>query len=156
GEMKKVGACQRLVVTGCLSQRYPEELAAQMPEVDHFLGTSDMLKLAEVLDGKADRMLVGTPADWVIRASDPRVLTGPRASAYVKIAEGCNRTCSFCTIPQFRGKQRSRPVLDVVREVEQLVSLGVLEVNLIAQDTVAYGRDLPRGSEDKAALAELL
>ena len=139
--MKEHGACEKLVVSGCLSQRYPTELSAQMPEVDHFLGSSDMLKLGEVLDGKADRMLVGNPADWVVRASDPRVVTGPRASAYVKIAEGCNRKCSFCVIPQLRGKQRSRPADDIVREVEQLVASGVREVNLVSQDTIAYGQD---------------
>ncbi len=153
-ELKKQGACKKLVVTGCLSQRYPTELSAQMPEVDHFLGTSDMLALGKVLDGKAERMLVGNPADWVIRASDPRVVTGPKASAYLKIAEGCNRTCAFCTIPQFRGKQRSRPIDDVVREAEQLAAQGVLEVNLISQDTIAYGRDLPK--EGRASLAELV
>jgi ribosomal protein S12 methylthiotransferase len=153
-ELKKVGACKKLVVTGCLSQRYPTELSAQMPEVDHFLGSSDMLKLREVLDGKADRMLVGNPADWVIRASDPRIVTGQPASAYVKIAEGCNRSCAFCTIPTFRGKQRSRPIADVVREVEQLVASGVREVNLISQDTIAYGRDQNR--QERATLAELV
>jgi ribosomal protein S12 methylthiotransferase len=139
--MKEHGACEKLVVSGCLSQRYPTEMASQMPEVDHFLGSSDMLKLGDVLGGKADRMLVGNPAEWVIRASDPRVVTGPRASAYVKIAEGCNRKCSFCVIPQLRGKQRSRKADDVVREVEQLVSQGVREVNLVSQDTIAYGQD---------------
>ncbi len=153
-ELKKLGTLKKLVVTGCLSQRYPTELSAQMPEVDHFLGSSDMLKLKGVLDGKADRMLVGNPADWVIRASDPRVITGQPASAYVKIAEGCNRSCAFCTIPQFRGKQRSRPVSDVVREIEQLVAQGVREVNLISQDTIAYGRD--HSKEERASLAELV
>jgi ribosomal protein S12 methylthiotransferase len=152
-ELKKHGACKKLVVTGCLSQRYPEELAQQMPEVDHFLGSSDMLKLGTVLDGKAERMLVGNPADWVVRASDPRVLTDSRVSAYLKIAEGCNRTCSFCTIPQFRGKQRSRTADDIVREAEQLVAGGVLELNVISQDTIAYGRDL-RG-DDRASLADV-
>jgi ribosomal protein S12 methylthiotransferase len=153
-ELKRLGTCKKLVVTGCLAQRYPTELGSQMPEVDHFLGTSDMLKLARVLEGKADRMLVGNPADWVIRASDPRVITGNRASAYVKIAEGCNRSCAFCTIPEFRGKQRSRGADDVVREVEQLVAQGVREVNLISQDTIAYGRD--RDPADRATLAELV
>ncbi|HVJ95041.1 MAG TPA: 30S ribosomal protein S12 methylthiotransferase RimO [Labilithrix sp.] len=155
-ELKKVGACKKLVVTGCLSQRYPEELSAQMPEVDHFLGSSDMLALRRVLDAreKAPRMLVGKPADWVIRASDPRVVTGSTSSAYLKIAEGCNRTCSFCTIPQFRGKQRSRTADDIVREAEQLAAQGIVEVNLISQDTIAYGRDLPK--EGRASLAELV
>lgn len=153
-ELKKVGALKKLVVTGCLSQRYPKELSEQMPEVDHFLGSSDMLKLATVLDGKADRMLVGNPADWVVRASDPRVVTGSAASAYLKIAEGCNRSCAFCTIPQFRGKQRSRPADDIVREAEQLAAQGILEVNLISQDTIAYGRD--HAKADRASLAELV
>ena len=152
--MKEHGACEKLVVSGCLSQRYPTELSAQMPEVDHFLGSSDMLKLESVLAGKADRMLVGNPAEWVIRASDPRIVTGPRASAYLKIAEGCNRSCSFCVIPDLRGKQRSRSVSDVVREAEQLVAQGVRELNLVSQDTIAYGRDLDKG--DRRSLAELV
>jgi len=156
-ELKKQGGCSRLVVTGCLSQRYPNELASEMPEVDHFLGSSDMLKLGDVLRGGADRMLVGHPADWVVRASDPRVLTGSRVHAYVKIAEGCNRVCSFCTIPEFRGKQRSRDIDDVVREAEQLAAQGVVELNLISQDTVSYGRDLRQsGKADRGALAALV
>ena len=151
--MKEHGACEKLVVSGCLSQRYPNEMATEMPEVDHFLGSSDMLKLGDVLSGKADRMLVGNPAEWVIRASDPRVITGPRASAYVKIAEGCNRECSFCVIPQLRGKQRSRRADDVVREVEALVSEGVREVNLVSQDTIAYGQDRKYEDGELADLA---
>jgi ribosomal protein S12 methylthiotransferase len=160
-ELKKVGACKKLVVAGCLSQRYPQELSTQMPEVDHFLGSSDMLSLGRILDesrsrgkAKTPRMLVGNPADWVIKASDPRVVTGSSASAYLKVAEGCNRTCAFCTIPQFRGKQRSRTADDVVREAEQLAARGILEVNLISQDTIAYGRDLPKTG--RSSLAELV
>ncbi len=157
-EMKKHGRCERLVVSGCLSQRYSDELSEQMAEVDNFLGTSDMLKLEKVLAGGADRMLVGNPADWVIRASDPRTLSQGKVSAYVKIAEGCNRSCAFCTIPEFRGKQRSRPLDDVVREVEQLVAQGVREICLISQDTIAYGRDLkkPADREERARLADLV
>lgn len=155
-ELKDKGALKRLVVAGCLSQRHPAELAKEMPEVDHFLGSSDMMKLGDVLAGKADRMLVGNPADWVVQAANPRVLSTPGGSAYVKIAEGCNRTCSFCVIPEMRGKQRSRPVRDVVLEVTRLASEGVREINLISQDTIAYGRDLPASSADKAALADLV
>jgi len=143
---KDSGACQKLVVSGCLSQRYPEDLAADLPEVDHFLGSSDMLKLETVLSGNAARMLVGNPADWVVTASDPRRVSTRGRSAYVKLAEGCNRSCSFCVIPEMRGKQRSRPTEDIVREVEGLVAAGVLEVNLVSQDTIAYGRDLKDGS----------
>ena len=152
GQLKQGGSCERLVVAGCLSQRYPAELASDMPEVDHFLGSSDMLRLREVLDGGADRMLVGNPADWTIRATDPRRLSLRSHSAFVKVAEGCNRTCSFCAIPSIRGKQRSRPVEDVVREVEHLVELGLVEANLVSQDTIAYGRDLA----GKPSLGELV
>ncbi|MGH7297970.1 MAG: 30S ribosomal protein S12 methylthiotransferase RimO, partial [Polyangiaceae bacterium] len=153
-EYKTLGACKKLVVSGCLSQRYPGQLAEQMPEVDHFLGSSDMMKLGEVLGGKADRMLVGNPADWVVRATDPRVVTQSRASAWLKIAEGCNRTCAFCVIPQIRGKQRSRTADDVVAEAERLVDAGAIELNLVSQDTIAYGRDLPK--DDRAPLADLV
>jgi len=140
----KRGACEKLVVSGCLSQRYPQELANDLPEVDHFLGSSDMLKLEKVLQGGAERVLVGNPADWVLSATDPRRISTRGRSAYVKIAEGCNRTCAFCVIPELRGKQRSRQPDDIVREVEELAARGVLEVNLVSQDTVAYGRDLAR------------
>jgi ribosomal protein S12 methylthiotransferase len=146
-ELKKSGACRKLVVTGCLSQRYPDELAKSLPEVDHLLGSSDMLSIARVLDGDAERILVGNPADWVVRASDPRRLSTRGASAYVKLAEGCNRSCSFCVIPQIRGKQRSRDPRDVVEEVRRLADAGVLEVNLVSQDTVAFGRDLGSGQK---------
>ncbi|MCA9603760.1 MAG: 30S ribosomal protein S12 methylthiotransferase RimO, partial [Myxococcales bacterium] len=152
GRHKESGACQTLVVAGCLSQRYADDLATDMPEVDHFLGSSDMLKLGKVLEGGAARMLVGNPADWTIRATDPRRLSVRGHSAFVKIAEGCNRICSFCAIPGIRGKQRSRPIDDVVREVEQLVDMGLVEANLVSQDTIAYGRDLA----EKPKLAELV
>ncbi len=155
GRFKEEGSCQKLVVAGCLSQRYPEELAADMPEVDHFLGSSDMLKLESVLGGSAERMLVGNPADHAIRATDPRRLSQWGHSAYVKIAEGCNRICSFCAIPSIRGKQRSRPIDDLVAEVRALAEQGVREVNLVSQDTIAYGRDL-EGKPDLAALVEAI
>lgn len=150
---KDAGTCKRLVVSGCLSQRHPQELSEEMPEVDHFLGSSDMLALERVLTGDAERMLVGNPASWVVRASDPRTVSTGEASAFVKIAEGCNRTCSFCIIPELRGKQRSRAPDDVVREVEMLAGQGIFELNVVSQDTIAYGRDLPAGERsDLAAL----
>ena len=159
---KQEGACRKLVVAGCLAQRYPRELAEQLPEVDHFLGTADLLRLPEILassDAKAaGRVLVGNPADYLPRANDPRTLSGPAHSAYVKIAEGCSRRCSFCAIPSFRGRQRSRPIRDLMRECERLLSRGVVELNLVSQDTVRYGRDLASGDNLTrlvAALAEL-
>src|SRR4029077_15538978 len=94
--------------------------------------------------------------DWIVKASDPRVVTDSAVSAYVKIAEGCNRTCSFCSIPEFRGKQRSRTADDVVLEAEQLAAQGVLELNLISQDTIAYGRDARTVTTDRSRLADLV
>jgi ribosomal protein S12 methylthiotransferase len=149
---KKDGSCKKLVVAGCLSQRYPGDLAKDLPEVDHFLGSSDMLKLGPALRGDAERVLVGNPADWVVTAADPRLVSTRGASAYLKLAEGCNRKCSFCVIPQIRGKQRSRRPDDVVEEARRLVDAGVLELNLVSQDTVAYGRDL----DEEARLADVV
>jgi ribosomal protein S12 methylthiotransferase len=157
GAFKEAGSCKKLVVSGCLSQRYPEQLEQEMPEVDHFLGSSDMLKLGAVLrsseDHPVERMLVGSPADYLFKATDPRLPSIGTHSAYVKIAEGCSRTCSFCIIPSMRGKQRSRPLEDIVAEVEQLVASGTREINLVSQDTVSYGRDL---KEDGRNLADLV
>lgn len=152
-ELKKTGACQKLVVAGCLSQRHPDEIASGLPEVDHILGSSDMLKLGQVLTGDAERILVGNPADWVVGAKDPRTLSTRGASAYLKIAEGCNRSCAFCVIPQLRGKQRSRTPEDVIDEAKRLVDAGVVEINLVSQDTIAYGRDR-KGSPRLAELVE--
>jgi ribosomal protein S12 methylthiotransferase len=148
------GTCKTLIVAGCLSQRYSSDLAAQMPEVDHFLGSSDMLKLADVLSGKGERVMVGNPADWVMRASDPRLLTQSRASVWMKLAEGCNRACSFCVIPQIRGAQRSRPVDDLMAEAERLVASGAIELNVVSQDAIGYGRDLP--TADRVPLADVI
>jgi ribosomal protein S12 methylthiotransferase len=151
-QWKSEGRCRKLVVTGCLVQRHPEELAEGIPEIDHLLGSSDMMKLKQALGRDAVKVDVGQPADWLVSATSPRVLTTRGASAYLKIAEGCNRTCSFCVIPELRGKQRSRTIEDVVREAEELAGRGVLELNLVSQDTVAYGRDL----ETRPRLAELV
>ncbi len=153
-DYKTRGSCERIVVAGCLSQRHPEELAEGFPEVDHFLGSSDMLALGGVLRGASARIAVGNPADWLVAADSPRTLSSRQGSAYVKIAEGCNRSCSFCVIPDLRGKQRSRRIDDVVREVEQLVANGVKEVNLVSQDTIAFGRDLP--AQERPDLAALV
>ena len=148
-KLKEAGHLRQLVVAGCLSQRYPEELALEMPEVDHFLGSSDMLKLKDVLarPSETPRVLVGNPADWTLRATDPRLPSLSRAFSYVKIAEGCNRSCAFCAIPTFRGKQRSRSIDDVVAECERHLDAGVSELCLISQDTIAFGRDRKDGTD---------
>ncbi|HET6582702.1 MAG TPA: MiaB/RimO family radical SAM methylthiotransferase, partial [Nannocystaceae bacterium] len=150
------GARPQLVVAGCLSQRYPDELAKEMPEVDHFLGSADMLGLAKVLDGDAARMGVtsfaGAARPYLYDHDTPRELSGARHTAYVKIAEGCDRPCGFCIIPKLRGAQRSRTVYSVVEEVARLVAEhGTREVCLVAQDLTTYGSDL-----EPAANLELL
>jgi len=147
GRFKEAGSCERLVVAGCLSQRYGAELAAEMPEVDHFVGTSDLLALAPVLAGDSARMSVSDPGRYVYSAETPRMRSTARHLAWVKIAEGCSRHCSFCAIPAMRGTQRSRPIDDVVAEVRGLVETGAVEVNLVSQDTIAYGRDLGDGTK---------
>lgn len=153
-EIKKAAGDKKLVVTGCLSQRYPDELSGEMPEVDHFLGSADQMGLAKVLAGGAPRMAVSTlgKRSYLYDHDTPRQLTGTRHSAYVKIAEGCDRPCGFCIIPKLRGPQRSRDVFSVVQEVHALVAGGTREVCLVAQDSTKYGDDL----EPAASLEMLL
>jgi ribosomal protein S12 methylthiotransferase len=145
---------KRLVVTGCLSQRYGTELAQEMPEVDHFLGSADMLGLADVLRGAAPRMAVSrlSKRAYLYDHETPRQLTGAPHSAYVKIAEGCDRPCGFCIIPKLRGPQRSRTIFSVVQEIHGLVTQGTREVCLVAQDLTLYGSDL----EPRTNLEQLL
>ena len=140
----KQGTEKKLVVAGCLSQRYPTELANEMPEVDHFLGSADMLGLAKVLGGGGKRLGVSelSKRAYLYDHETPRELTGVRHSAYVKIAEGCDRPCGFCIIPKLRGAQRSRDVFSVVQEAHALVEAGTKEICLVAQDLTRYGSDL--------------
>ena len=143
-QAKAAGQGKRLVVAGCLSQRYPEELAKEMPEVDNFLGSADMLGLAQVLQGGAARMGVsplGRRA-YLYDHTTPRQVSGKRHSAYLKIAEGCDRPCAFCIIPKLRGAQRSRTISSIVAEAEALVGNGARELCLVAQDLTTYGTDL--------------
>jgi ribosomal protein S12 methylthiotransferase len=154
---KEGAAGKRLVVTGCLAERYGKELVHEMPEVDAFVGTGDFLRLPRLL-ADLGRHANGVPpaytgAQHVLPdARVPRILTGQSFSAYLKVSEGCNHRCAFCIIPKIRGRHESRPVADLVAEAEVLASQGVRELNLIAQDLTAYGRDLP----ERASLADLL
>jgi ribosomal protein S12 methylthiotransferase len=139
---KESGTCKRLVVTGCLSQRYAGDLERDLPEVDHFLGSGDVDKIVGALRGEAPKDGVTMDPAYLYDDVTPRLQSLPAYTAYVKIAEGCDRPCSFCIIPKLRGGQRSRSVDSVVREVEGLVARGAVEVNLVAQDLTTYGRDL--------------
>jgi ribosomal protein S12 methylthiotransferase len=142
-ELKRTGRCKKLVVTGCLVQRHAEELARELPEVDHFLGTGAYADVARVVsDAQAKRLVVPDP-DFVHSAATPRVNSLASHTAYLKIAEGCDNDCAFCIIPRLRGPQRSRPVDDLVAEASALAAQGTLELSLVAQDLTAYGHDLP-------------
>jgi ribosomal protein S12 methylthiotransferase len=144
-EMREAGRLRGLVVTGCLPQRYGEELARELPEVDAFVGTGDYPRiaaiLAEALNGRFRGVYVEAGRTYLHRDGDPRLLIGPRHSAYLKVAEGCDRACAFCAIPEIRGRFQSRSIDSLVREAEQLAGEGVRELNVISQDTTAYGKD---------------
>lgn len=133
----KKGRCQALAVTGCLVQKYRRELEAEIPEVDIWLGTLDF----EEIDRRLANFL-GKPYVAATPQCGERVLSTPGHWAYLKIAEGCNNRCSFCLIPQMRGGYRSKPMADIVTEARLLTASGVREINLLAQDTTAYGLDL--------------
>src|SRR5215203_2593074 len=156
--LKTEGKCQRLVVAGCLVERYRDELRKEMPEVDAFIGTSQINDITTVADVRVDtRSLPVLPlgnqtATYLYDESTPRVLATPGHFAYVKIAEGCDRPCAFCFIPQMRGHFRSRRFGSVVAEAKQLAEQGVKELILVAQDSSRYGEDL--GEQD--ALAHLM
>ena len=142
-ELKKTGRCNTLVVTGCLSQRYGPELAKEMPEVDHFLGTGAYVQIGDLLAAEAaPRQIIPDP-HYVHDARTPKVNSSPKWTAYLKVSEGCDNACAFCIIPTLRGAQRSRPIDDLVAEARTLAASGVRELNLVAQDLTAYGHDLP-------------
>ena len=155
-QYKAAGSLKRLVVTGCLVQRYEKELRAEIPEIDVLLGNGEYANVAKA--ALADLAIQPSIADTIEKidflhdATSPRVNTFLPHSAYVKVAEGCDQKCTFCIIPKLRGLQRSRAIDDVLREAEAMHARGVVELNLIAQDLTAYGHDL----EPKAQLADLL
>lgn len=153
-EFKQTGRLKALIVSGCLTQRYKQQLMEEMPEIDGIVGTGDFHHITDIVDealnGKRP-VKIGNPAfDYDQKL--PRLVTTPRYTAYVKIAEGCDNACTFCSIPIMRGKFRSRSMESIVAEVQQLANQGVKEVSLIAQDSTNYGTDL----YDKFMLPELL
>ncbi len=154
-ERKHDGRCHTLIVSGCLPQRYQEELAHELPEVDIFIGTGDYPRIAEILAEKSgletQLRYVGDP-DYIYDETLPRLNSSPSWFSYLKIGEGCSNCCSYCIIPQLRGAYRSRPLEALVVEAERLVERGVKEINVISQDITRYGSDL----EDGSTLEELL
>jgi len=148
-EYKKFGRAQKLIVAGCLVERNRREILEQIPEVDAVIGTGEVERILDAVRGELGPA-PQTPPAFLYHDLTPRVLTTPRHAAYIKIAEGCDHPCSFCIIPQLRGKFRSRRFESVVREAENLAQAGVREVTLIGQDTTSYGEDL--GLRDGLAL----
>ena len=167
-EHKKNGACRRLVVTGCMAERYRDELKKEIPEIDAVLGTGEVPRIVGAIAGnvaplplyRRDQLAPSPQAPtgrreaptYLYDASTPRIFATPRHYAYIKIAEGCDYKCAFCIIPTLRGAYRSRPAESIVREARALADRGVKELLLISQDTTFYGID--RG--ERGALARLL
>ncbi|CAG7624151.1 30S ribosomal protein S12 methylthiotransferase RimO [Paenibacillus allorhizosphaerae] len=143
-ELKQTANLKALIVSGCLTQRYKEELMKEMPEIDGIVGTGDFHKINDIIDealkGRKP-VLVGNPV-FNYEQKLPRKMETPRYTAYIKIAEGCDNACTFCSIPIMRGKFRSRSMESILDEVGQLASQGVKEISLIAQDSTNYGTDL--------------
>jgi len=157
-DRKQDGRCRLLVVTGCLPQRYQEELAKELPEVDIFVGTGDYPRIAEIIAERrgTDQQLryTGDP-NLLYDEQMPRLQSSPRYTSYLKIAEGCSNCCSYCVIPSLRGAFRSRPLAGLLQEARELAAGGVRELNLIAQDITAYGRDLGDGTTLETLIREL-
>ncbi len=161
-EFKKTGRCKRLVVTGCLGERYRDELKQQIPEIDAVLGTGDVPDIVGAIEGTRRamiplRLVSGAQRlpTYLYDAQSPRVFATPRHFAYVKVAEGCDYKCSFCIIPTLRGHYRSRPVDQIVQEARALAARGIREIILISQDTTFYGRDAGEGAALPRLLREL-
>jgi ribosomal protein S12 methylthiotransferase len=142
-QQKEAGRAKRLVVTGCLTQRYDAQLRQEIPEIDATLGTGQVEEIVRAVGGEATSLAEAAPGlpTWVYDHTAPRVLSTPPWLAYLKISEGCDYTCSFCIIPTLRGRHRSRGVEDIVAEAKGLAARGVREVVLVAQDSTRYGLD---------------
>lgn len=144
-DRKHDARCKLLIVTGCLPQRYQEELAKELPEVDIFIGTGDYPRIAEIIAEKkttGEQLCYTGDPNFVYNDELPRLQSSPHYTAYLKIAEGCSNNCAYCVIPSLRGALRSRSFATLMNEARALVDAGVKELNLIAQDITAYGRDL--------------
>jgi ribosomal protein S12 methylthiotransferase len=139
-EYKKVGRARKLIVAGCLVERYRGDIRQEMPEVDALIGTNELDSIVALCEGM-EPAGGGAPEPYLYHDLTPRVLATPRHFAYIKIAEGCDHPCTFCVIPQYRGKFRSRRFESVISEATRLFAQGVREINLIGQDTTCYGED---------------
>lgn len=153
---KREGRCRLLIVSGCLPQRYGKILEKELPEVDLFVGTGSFHKIPHLITQKRKRKSFLSGQTFLYNDQTPRILSTPPSTAYLKIAEGCSRTCTFCTVPKIRGPYRSRTMRSVLKEGERLADQGVRELILIAQDTTAYGEDLRDGTSLERLLKGLV
>jgi ribosomal protein S12 methylthiotransferase len=153
---KKEGRCHLLVVAGCLPQRYGKALEKELPEVDLFIGTGTFQNLPQLLLQRGKRKSFISKSTFLYDESTPRILSTPPFSAYLKIAEGCSKSCTFCTVPKIRGSYQSRTLRSVLEEAKRLTDQGVQELILIAQDTTAYGEDLGDGTNLEKLLRGLV
>ncbi len=154
--LKKEGRCRLLVVSGCLPQRYGKVLEKELSEVDLFVGTGAFQNLPKLLSQKQKRKSFVLKSTFLYNERTPRILSTPPFIAYLKIAEGCSNTCTFCTVPKIRGPYRSRKIRSVLEEAKRLADQGVQELILIAQDTTGYGRDLRDGTDLEKLLKYLV
>ena len=154
--IKRGGRCQRLIVAGCLPQRFGKELEKQFPDVDLFVGSGALQKLPKLLVAKSSRKTFLSKRSFLYNERTPRILSTPPFTAYVKIAEGCSKACTFCTVPRIRGPYQSRRLRSILEEAKQLADQGVQELILIAQDTTAYGEDLKDGTNLERLLRVLV
>lgn len=156
-EYKTQGKCRSLILAGCLGQRYGQTLLDELPEVDAIVGTGAWGRIMEAVNAtlQGKRVILAGESETIYDAKTPRILTTPSYTAYLKIAEGCDNRCSFCAIPMIRGRYRSRALEDIVEEAKRLAAQGAKELNLIAQDTTAYGRDIYGKAELPRLLREL-
>src|SRR5262252_5319115 len=160
-EHKKFGSAKKLIVAGCLVERFRDQILEQVPEVDAVVATGEIERILEAVEGDL-RVLPAEPPSFLYHDLTPRIVTTPKHQAYIKIAEGCDHPCTFCIIPQLRGAFRSRRFESVLREAENLAAAGTREVTLIGQDTTSYGEDLglrdglPQLLEKLAGIEDLL
>ena len=152
-EYKRIGRAQRLIVAGCLVERYRDDIQKQMPEVDAVIGTDELDRIVSICEGIAEPANALEP--YLYHDLTPRVLATPKHFAYIKIAEGCDHPCTFCVIPKYRGAFRSRRFESVISEATRLFSQGVREINLIGQDTTCFGEDLGLADGLASLLARL-
>lgn len=157
-EFKKIGKCRAVIVAGCLGQRYQQELLDELPEVDAIIGTGAWHRIGEAVDAvlAGKRVLIIDDVNTIYDEKMSRITTTPFYSAYIKIAEGCSNCCSYCVIPSVRGNFRSRSIESVVAEAKMLAARGIKEINLIAQDTTSYGKDIYSSPKLVELLKELV